>query len=301
MTNFLLLIFSQSQLDRFADLFQSFLSNFSLKGFAAIGICIIQFFAILIDGPMLPDGKALDLTGYNLVFSDEFEGTELNTDVWNYRATGARRGGFNSPEQVRVGDGKLTITGEYREDGEFGAGWYAGMINLKENYKNGYFEIKCICNDSKGFWSAFWLQSGNAYNPEASKGGTGGAEIDIMESLGYGKWERLRHLGIVQTIHCSGMKGDTSGGLNSKTVGWFLGKNIYKEFNTYGLEWTEDEYIFYVNGVETARSTWADGVSTDMQEVIVSLEIPENMDENGYDRETFKTEYVVDYVKIYQR
>ncbi len=302
MTDFLLMIFSQSQLDRFAALFQYFFNgDFSLKKIAAIGMCIVQFFAILIDGPQIPAGQELNLSGYSLVFCDEFEGTQLNTDVWDYRATGTRRGGYNSPEQVKVSDGKLTITGEYREDGEFGSGWYGGMINLKERYKQGYFEIKCICNNSKGYWSAFWLQSQNAYKPELSKGGIGGAEIDIFESIGYGEYGRLRHFGVLHTVHCSGMEGDTSGGLNSKKLGWFYADNIYKEFNTYGLEWTEEEYIFYINGVETVRSTWADGVSTDMQEVIVSLEIPDDMDKNGYDKSTFKTEYIVDYVKIYQK
>ncbi len=302
MMDFLLLIFSQSQLDRFAELFQ-WVSNggFSFKRITAVIVLVVQFFTILIDSPEFPMGAELNLSDYSLVFCDEFDGTQLDTNVWDYRATGSRRGGFNSPKQVKVENGNLVITGEYRENGEFGSGWYGGMINLKKRYKNGYFEIKCICNESKGFWSAFWLQSSYAYKPEMSKGGIGGAEIDIFESLGYGNYNRLRHFGVSHAIHCSGMEGDDSGELNSKNLGWFYGKNIYKEFNTYGLEWTEDEYIFYVNGVETTRSTWADGVSTDIQEVIVSLEIPEDMDKNNYDKTTFKTRYVVDYVKIYQK
>ncbi len=301
MTDFLLLIFSQSQLDRFAELFSSiFNGGFSLK-ISAFVICIVQFFTILIDAPYFPSGQELNLDGYKLVFSDEFEGDELDTSVWEYRALGARRGGFNSAEQVRVEDGNLVITGQYREDGDYGPGWYSAMIRLKERYRNGYFEIKCICNDSSGYWSAFWLQSDNAYNPEASKGGIGGAEIDIFESLGHGKYGRLRHFAVEQNIYCSGMKGDTSGELNSKKIGYFYGKNIYKEYNTYGLEWTEDEYIFYVNGVETARSSFADGVSTDFQEVIVSLEIPGEPEESNFNKDKFKTEYIVDYVKIYQK
>ena len=79
------------------------------------------------------------------------------------------------------------------------------------------------------------------------------------------------------------------------------GNNPYEEYNTYGLEWTEDEYIFYVNGVETVRSTFGNGVSQVEEDVIVSLEIPDPDELAGLDKETYKTEFVVDYVKIYQK
>ena len=301
MQKFLLNIFSQSQLDRFSALFDSvFGKGNGIKTLTALVMVVFHFFTILIDAPYFPEGQELDLSEYTLVFEDEFEGETLDTEVWNYRATGKRRGGFNSSEQVRLENGNMILTGQYREDGEFGPGWYAGMVNLKERYTNGYFEIRCICNDKKGYWSAFWLQAEHPYDPEISKGGIGGAEIDIMEAPDYGSG-RFRHFAVQHNIHCSGMEGDTSGELNSKRLGWFYGNSIYKEYNTYGLEWTEDEYIFYVNGVETTRSTWADGVSTVPEEVIVSLELPSNMDEYNYNKDTFKTEMVVDYVRIYQK
>ncbi|MPN55584.1 hypothetical protein SDC9_203268 [bioreactor metagenome] len=93
------------------------------------------------------------------------------------------------------------------------------------------------------------------------------------------------------------MKGDTSGGLNSLGLGTFNGKDIYTQYNTYGVEWDENEYVFYINGVETRRSSFADGTSKVPEQVIVSLEIPSEITHD----QDFKTEYVVDYVKIYQK
>ena len=75
-----------------------------------------------------------------------------------------------------------------------------------------------------------------------------------------------------------------------------LRKYIREEYNTYGVKWTGGEDIFYINGVESARASFAAGVSQAEEEVIVSLEIPDEV--------TRPTDYcasmVVDYVRIYQ-
>jgi beta-glucanase (GH16 family) len=253
---------------------------------------------LFFDLPMTPSGPELDLTGYELVFEDEFEGDALDLTKWTHRGEGRQRGGFSADHQVRVENGNMIIKGEYLENGKFGPGWYAGMVKVKDDYKFGYFEIRCICNPGGGFWSAFWLQSNYSYNPEISRGGVGGAEIDIMEAMSYNS-SFLERNGIHQTIWVSGMTGDpTNGtGLNKLAVGKFYGNNIYEEYNTYGLKWDENEYIFYVNGVETARTSFADGTSKVPEQVIVSLCVPQEINHS----KDFTTEFIVDYVRIYQK
>lgn len=257
---------------------------------------VVEMAAFLIfEVPMTPRGEKLDLTGYELVFCDEFEGTELDTSAWNYRALGDRRSGYNAESQVEVKDGNLVISGEYLEDGTYGAGWYAGMIALTKKYNKGYFEIKCKCADGGGFWSAFWIQADNPYDHYISKGGVGGAELDIFEAMNMDEKTELMRNGVTHTIHCNGSDDDVEN-IDSCSLGTFRGNNIYNEFNTYGLKWTDDEYIFYINGVETTRSSFANGVSEVPEEVIVSLEIPSD----GLTDISQKTQFVVDYVKIYQ-
>ena len=116
--------------------------------------------------------------------------------------------------------------------------------------------------------------------------------------MGYG--DGLHHNSVTQTIHCAGVDG-VQEGFQSANLGAFYGNNIHEEYNTYGLEWTEDEYIFYINGVETVRSTFGNGVSQVEEEVIVSLEIPGIEELAGFEKDGFKTEFIVDYVKIYQK
>ena len=252
-------------------------------------ICILPEF------PPFPKGPAPDLTGYKLVFEDEFDGDSLDYGVWQDRAPGARRNGFNSSGQAEVKDGNLILTAQYREDGEYGPGWYSGMVSLKQWYNKGYFEIRCKCNDGGGFWSAFWLQAQYPYDHERSAGGPGGCEIDIFEAMSAKDRTQAKRDSVSINLHCNGGDSDVEH-IDSKNVGHFRGSDIYNTYNTYACMWTDDEYIFYINGRECARSSFSKGVSQTPEEVIVSLEIP---DEIGHEKDHI-TQFIVDRVRIYQ-
>ena len=270
--------------------------GFSVKKlFAALLMCVQAFNFLIFETPLPATGQELDLTGYELVFCDQFDADTLDTDVWRYRGQGARRSGFNSAEQVKLEDGNLVITAEYREDGPYGEGWYVGAVALREWYCRGYFEIRCMVTESE-FWSAFWIQAEHPYSHELSGGGVYGAEIDIFEAMSAKEKLPLKRNAVVTTIHCNGWDDDAEK-LDSRILGEFRANDIYNTYNTYGVEWTEDEYIFYINGVETTRSSFAGGVSTVPEELIVSVECPTDITSVPGDT----SRMVVDYVKIYQK
>lgn len=280
---------------RIGDVFNSIFANgFNPKRILAFFIALFEMIPGIADMPQTPLGQELNLDGYSLVFCDEFEGDGLDTETWKY-ITWKTRGGFNDEGQVEVKDGNLVITGEYLEDGTRGAGWYCGDIELIKKYKRGYFEIRCICNDGGDFWSAFWIQAEHPYDHDISKGGVGGAELDIFEAMDADEGP-LRRNGVTQTVHCNGYDDDAEN-LDSCCLGMFKAENIYEEYNTYGLEWTEDEYIFYVNGVETGRTSFAAGVSEVEESVRVSLCCPQEFKQSR----DYKTQFTVDYVKIWQK
>ncbi len=268
------------------------LSNFSVKGAIAGLTAVVELLCMLFFGtPVTPRGQELDLTGYEMVFYEEFDGDSLDTDLWYYRGVGVERGGYTASSQVSFKDGNAILTGEYLEDGEFGAGWYGAEIALHEWYKNGYFEIRCICSESDAFWSAFWLQAKHPYEAEYSQGGIGGAELDIFECFADNC--------ITSTIHCAGVDGEQEG-FQSAILGDFRVNKPCEQYNTYGLEWTEEEYIFYINGVETARSTFGNGVCQEKLQPIVSLCTPDKESLDKLEKD-YKCEFIVDYVKIYQK
>lgn len=297
-----LLGWTNGQISRFwefTDTVKSlFASGFSFKRvFAGLMAALELFSAAAFKTPVHPYGQELDLSDYQLVFSDDFNGDELNTNIWYTRADGPRRCGFNAASQVKQENGNLIITGEYLTDGTYGEGWYAGAIALKKKYTKGYFEIRCICNDSEDFWSAFWFQGTNPYDAAFSRGGVGSAEIDIFETLSkFDSKLKYKQNTVTQTIWCNGYDNDDENldkcGISA------LGNDIRHEFNTYGVEWNDDEYIFYINGVETGRTSFGNGTSNDTEELIVSLEIPET--EINLDK-SVKTELIVDYVKAWQK
>lgn len=247
---------------------------------------------VLFDTAVTPRGQQLNLAGYQLVLEDNFEGSALDLSKWEYRANGARRDGFNSPNQVFLKDGNLVIRAEYRAGGEYGAGWYAGMIRSVQEYTRGYFEIRCIVSKGGGFWSAYWLNSSGMASAEASNGGLGGAEIDIFESNNYAG-NIFNRNSVTHAVHVGGY-GD---GLHSEMEGSFKVPKPYAQYNTYGMEWNEKEYIFYINGVESMRTSWEKGVSQAPEYVIISEELPNEFTE----KPGFATDFVVDYVKVYQK
>ncbi len=269
-----------------------FTGGFSFKRLIAVFTAFIEMFGcVIFDSPVTPLGEELNLDGYKIVFEDNFDGNELDTEKWFYRGSGPSRAGFHAPSQVKVDSGNMIMTAEYLSDGEYGPGWYTGSIALNKKYNKGYFEIKCKCNKGTEFWSAFWIQADSPYNHDISKGGIGGAEIDIFESC-----SNPRDKGaITHAIHCNGFDDDKEN-IDSRMLGKFKGNNIYDEYNTYGLKWTEDEYIFYINGVETARSSFGSGVSQVEETILITLELPDKIThEKGY-----TSQFTVDYIKIWQ-
>ena len=278
--------------------FKALVTGGGARGFIATCMMIMELFGMMLAGTGVSAwGQELDLTGYELVYEDEFDGTELNLTDWRVRGQGKSRGGFNSASQISVKDGNLILTGEYVENGTYGDGWYGVSVALNEHYLRGYYEIRCKCAASDAFWSAFWIQGLiSPYKAETSKGGIESCEIDIFEAMSY---KTAKHNAVTQTIHCAGVGGETEG-FQSRILGFFNGNDIYTEYNTYGLEWTEDEYIFYINGVETTRSSFGDGVCRNPEEVIVSLCIPAAEELDGRDKNE-KCEMIVDYVRIYQK
>ena len=130
---------------------------------------------------------------------------------------------------------------------------------------------------------------------EADGSGRDGTEIDIFESNCYG--ERVS-VSITSNLHFDGY-GDAHQKLGARQ--FILKNNPYEEYNTYGLEWNENEYIFYINGVETFRTDFG-GVSQNEEYLILSVEM---RGEDGIpsERENAPAEdaqFIVDYVRVYQ-
>ena len=269
----------------------------------------------------LPEGKTIDLSEYELVWSDEFDGTELDKSKWSYNWWEVvRKGGYWHEDMVSVKDGNLVIRTEYLDEplenyhydkwhdkidfDEYKPGYYTGVIRSNYEQCYGYFEVRCILPAAQGLWSAFWMMNGEVENVDGS--GQDGTEVDIFESFYY-KDHWWGNDCVISGIHYDGYGEGHQGDSIGKT---FIENDPYTEYNTYGLEWTKDEYIFYVNGVETGRLSTG-GVSQNPEYLILSCEVS---GENGVaegdskgagvisktPKENWPAEFKVDYVRCYQ-
>ena len=130
--------------------------------------------------------RAPSLDGYEMVFSDEFDGTTLNSQVWNIEVNGD--GGGNNELQyylannVTVANGNLVITS--RRQNYANKAFTSGRINSMGHaaFKHGIIQASIkLPNTANGLWPAFWLM-GNDMST-----GTGWpycGEIDVLEAGG---------------------------------------------------------------------------------------------------------------------
>ena len=269
-------------------------------------IAFVNAFLILFHSSRADKNKeTLDLTGYRLTFSDDFDGDALDTQKWDaHEFYGVRKGGYWSGGCARVENGNLIISTRYEENGEFGPGWYTCGLSTQHKFEQayGYFECRCILPKGQGLWSAFWMMNDNVH--KITKKAVQGAELDIMESP-FWHFGARKNRRITQNIHYSGYNLQTK----YHNVGIFgLDNDPYENYNTYGLLWTPEEYVFYINRHEVARTKYG-GVSTQPEYLILSCEVDGgdakptfgwsgNIEKN--DKKTFCAEYKVDYVRAYQ-
>lgn len=258
--------------------------------------------------PFLPV-KKVDMDRFELVWSDEFDGDSLDSGKWkglHFSAgnTLVRKGGYWNMDFAQVKDGNLRISTEYYADGYKGngkPGWYTAGIYTKGLFEqaHGYFEVRCILPKGNGMWSAFWLGCDGMNNVDGS--GKDGAEIDIFESAFYGSPIKNK---VSTNIHYDGY----GEGLQSTNVcePILAANNPYEEYNTYALEWNEDEYIFYINGIKTGCSTFG-GASEAAEYLLLSVEVGGS---NGVAEDSWAgdklepgtetTDFIIDYVRVYQ-
>jgi beta-glucanase (GH16 family) len=266
---------------------------------------LIISLCVALDIPCYPMGEKLDLDKFDLTFEDDFEG-ELDRSVWSghYQygnTTVSRKGSYWNQYLAETKEGNLVIPVVYLEEGMGGegAGWYSAGVDTDADAQNGfsqkfgYFECRCILPKGSDIWSAFWLMNSGVFDEDGD--GRDGTEIDIFESDCYGDF--------IENAITSNLHFDGYGDAHQKhgATKFLLKNNPYEEFNTYGLEWNENEYIFYINGVETFRTDFG-GVSQNEEYLILSVEM-KGEDGVPSERENVPAEgaeFIIDYVKVYQ-
>lgn len=268
-------------------------------------LSIISAFCFFFSIPFYAVGPEIDLSKFELTFEEEFD-SEIDWTRWSGHYTygdksKVRRGSYWNKYIAYTEDGNLIIPLTYLEEGMGGkgAGWYSAGIDTDHDAPNGfyqkfgYFECRCILPKSSDGWSAFWLMNEGVFNEDGS--GRDGTEIDVFESVCY---KDCLSNGVSTNLHYDGY-GNAHKHMGGKK--FLTRKNPYEEYHTYGVEWNEKEYIFYIDGKETFRTDFG-GVSQNEEYLILSFELSgEDGIPSGRKNEKAPDEFfIVDYVRVYQ-
>lgn len=184
------------------------------------------------EGVITPD----TYPGMTLVWSDEFSGTQLNTEFWKYEK-GAGGWGNNelqeytdSPNNVFLENGRLYIRAVKDANGKYTSGRI--ITSGKKEFKFGRIDIRAKMPVGKGIWPALWMLGSNI----STAGWPACGEIDIMEYLGH---ETNKVYG---TAHY-----DESGHKSNGSSYTLSSGNFSEKFHVFTLMWQENSMVWYVD------------------------------------------------------
>ena len=269
---------------------------------------------------------------WKLVWSDEFDGTEIDKTKWDfehgtgmYGADGSWIAGFGNnelefytkrPENVYVKDGMLHIRAikeQYK-----GASYTSARMKTRKSDRSplynklyGRFEFRAKAPLGKGLWPAIWLLP----QDEKYGGWAASGEIDILEARGQ---EPNKVLG---TLHYG----------STWPANTFTGKDYLlpdtgsiADFHIYTLEWEPGEIRWMVDGklYQTQNFWWSSsdkdgpkGVNPVNEAelnpwpapfdqpyyIILNLAVGGQFLGNPDKNTVFPAEMVVDYVRVYEK
>ena len=243
------------------------------------------------------DGKE-----WKVVWSDEFEGTEVDTTKWTYDIGNWGWGNYELQyytkkriENARIEEGNLII--EARKD-DLGAAWTSARLTTrgKTSFLYGRIEFRAKVPVEKGNWAAGWTL-GDEYVDELSWPYCG--EIDILESVGF-------------EIDDETGKGIAHASAHTKAYYFKIGnqktftvevENMNTEFHTYAIEWTPEGIIGFVDEVEYfyykefgAEDVWP---FNKPQNIILNLAMGGGWGGfHGMDENVTSQKMIIDYVRV---
>jgi beta-glucanase (GH16 family) len=265
---------------------------------------------------LLVRNKNRPVPEWELAWSDEFDGDELDAEKWSPNVWPARK--VNDEDQaytareknIRVKDGMLILEA-HKEDYE-GATYTSGRVHSsgKGDFLHGRFEVRAKLPYGKGTWPAIWMLPSDPYKYSTTceegedwQGSStcdawpNSGEIDIMEHVGY----QMGHIhGTVHNEAYYWAKWE-------QRKGRILIDGLDEEFHIYALEWTperidifvdDSHYFTYVNE-GTGWNVWP---YDQPFHLILNIAVGGMWGRSGggIDDDIFPQQMLVDYARVYR-
>jgi hypothetical protein len=239
-----------------------------------------------------------ELAGYQFVWSDEFDGIEIDYSNWTHYVGDGYNNELQSytdrPYNSVVEDGCLVIIAREEQYGPHN--YTSAMLRspTKADFRYGRMAARIKLPVGQGIWPAFWMLP----TYEVYGGWPDGGEIDIMEAIN--QTDR-----IYGTMHFTDAQHQHTASGGSYYAG---GLCFADDFHVYAVEWEPNEIRWFVDDVMYFSETeWSSG----------SFPYPAPFDEHfhfllnvaiggswaGPPDETtvFPQQMLVDWVRVYQK
>lgn len=239
-----------------------------------------------------------NLGKYELAWSDEFNGTALNTNDWSYE-TGGNGWGNNELQNYLAGtanaylqNGNLVIEAKKETSGSNNYTSARLTTKGKRFFTYGKMEFRAKLPITKGIWPALWMLGENISTVNWPACG----ELDIMELIG-------KEPSVVYgTAHWG-----TTANHQSANGNFRLSNGDYsQDFHVFTMEWDAQRIQFFMDGNKykevTAQQVGAGAYPFDkpfffIVNVAVGGDWPGSPDATS----TFPQKMLVDYVRVYQK
>ena len=235
------------------------------------------------------DATPLPPPGYQLVFSDEFNGTSLDTNRWGFRLTDKMLSALQQ-DNVSVKDGNLVIA--LRKESVRGKDYTAGGVISREKFVYGYYEARFKTPPVEGWHTAFWAMRhrfGDTNAPLPL------LELDFCEQDGGDP--HYFSFGVINQSRYDQKKNHRS---------WNAGRWVIEDapdtsadFHVWGCEFTPETTRFYFDGKLT-KEVSSSGFPHDEMNVWVSVIASTLKGDRFVDDSKLPNAVLCDYVRVYQ-
>lgn len=176
--------------------------------------------------------------GYVLKWSDDFNGSSLDTARWMYR-TDVKMDSSQRPENISLENGRLVI--HLRKEDHRDKKYTGGGVISRQRFRYGYYEARVKMHEASGWHQSVWAMfagDGSTTYPQQMR-----TEIDGMEFDSDVPWKG--HMGLIK------WQGPGKNKSLSCTPGVYRGApgfDASADFHNYGFEWTPKDVRFYLDG-----------------------------------------------------
>jgi Glycosyl hydrolases family 16/Calx-beta domain len=180
--------------------------------------------------------------GMNLVWQDEFNGTELDLSSWtqeigNNNGWGNQELMYYRPENTSMVEGNLVITAKSESYGGQDYTSSRMITKDKKEFQYGRIDIRAVLPTGQGIWPALWMLGSNL----TSVGWPACGETDIMELVG-NQPNRIHG-----TVHYGNQ---VTGHLQNGSSKALSGTAIFNdEYHVFSIIWKQDEIQWLLDDV----------------------------------------------------